>query len=454
MFTKVLIANRGEIALRVARTCRELGIATVAVYSTADRDSTVTAFADESVHIGPPPAGRSYLSAPALVEAVRRTGADAVHPGYGFLSEDPDFAEVCAEEGIVFVGPDWPVLERLGDKASARELMLSAGLPLLPGSGGVCATEAECLRTAARLGLPVIVKAVAGGGGRGMAIARDEASLPAVYRETRATAQSLYGDGRVYVERYLDGARHVEIQVLADRHGNALALGDRDCSVQRRHQKLVEETPAPGLSPATREAMALAAVHGVRTAGLVGAATVEFLVDSDENFYFLEVNARLQVEHPVTEMVTGVDIVEQQLRLAAGEPLTLGEQDVRGRGAAVECRLNAEDPDRDFRATPGTLEVFHLPGGPFTRVDTHCVPGATISPYYDPLLAKIVTWGVDRRAALRRMDRALAEVRIEGPGVSVNTALLRRVLADPDFAAGTYSTALLTEMLTASGSAR
>jgi acetyl-CoA carboxylase biotin carboxylase subunit len=446
VFTKVLIANRGEIALRVARTCRELGVATVAVCSTADRDSAVAEFADETVHIGPSQATRSYLSAPALIEAARRTKADAIHPGYGFLSEDPDFAEICAEEGISFVGPDWPVLERLGDKASARELMFSAGLPLLPGSGGVCASEADCVRTAERLGFPVIVKAVAGGGGRGMTIARTASELPAVFHETRAVALSLYGDGRVYVERYLDGARHVEVQVLCDRYGAGIDLGDRDCSVQRRHQKVIEETPAPGLSDATRSAMARAAVHGVTVAGLVGAATVEFLVDADENYYFLEVNARLQVEHPVTEMVTGVDIVEQQLRLAAGEPLALDAAEVRGRGAAIECRVNAEDPSRDFQATPGRLDVFRMPGGPFTRIDTHCFTGGSVSPFYDPLMAKVITWGPDRPRALDRMARALAEVRIEGPGLCDNTGLLRAVVAEPEFAAGTHTTQLLATM--------
>src|SRR5690606_24410528 len=390
-------------------------------------------YADEAVHIGPAPAGRSYSSAAALIEAARLTKADAIHPGYGFLSEDPDFAEICAEEGIAFIGPAATVLECLGDKAAARELMASAGLPLLPGSPGICATEAECRRSAAQVGYPVIVKAVAGGGGRGMKVARNAAELPGVFRETKAVAQSLYGDGRVYVERYVERARHVEVQVLRDGFGAAVHLGTRDCSVQRRHQKLIEETPAPNLSEATRAAIARAAVNGIHAAGLVGVATVEFLVDDDENFYFLEVNPRLQVEHPVTEMVTGVDLVAQQIRIAAGEPSALRQTDVRIRGAAVECRLNAEDPARDFQATPGRLEVVRMPGGPFTRVDTHCFPGCTVPPFYDSLLAKVVTWGPDRTTALERMRRALLEVRIEGPGVRHNGNLHLEVLSDPTF---------------------
>ncbi|GLZ42019.1 biotin carboxylase N-terminal domain-containing protein [Actinokineospora sp. NBRC 105648] len=446
MFRKVLIANRGEVALRVARTCRELGVASVAVYSTADRGTAVTRFADESVHIGPPAAGRSYLSAPALLEAARRTGADAVHPGYGFLSEDPDFAEACAHEGITFIGPDWPVLARLGDKAAARELMAAAGLPVLPGGSQPCADEADCARTAADTGYPVIVKAIAGGGGRGMAIAHDPAEISVAFRETRATAELLYGDDRVFVERYLPRARHVEVQVLGDRFGAAVHLGDRDCSVQRRHQKLVEETPAPGLCEHTRAAMAEAAVRGVRAAGLVGAATVEFLVDAEQRFYFMEVNARLQVEHPVTEMTTGVDVVECQLRVAAGEPLPITQERVRPRGASVECRINAEDPEQDFRATPGALTEFHLPSGPFVRVDTHFAPGDQVPPFYDPLLAKVVTWGPTRARAIGRMVRALGEVRVAGPGIRHNVDLLTAVLSDPDFLAGTHSTHLLDEL--------
>jgi acetyl-CoA carboxylase biotin carboxylase subunit len=320
--------------------------------------------------------------------------------------------------------------------------MATAQVPMLPGSSGVCVDSQSCLRAARQIGYPVMVKAVAGGGGRGMGIARTEDELAETYRETRATAQSLYGDNRVYLERYLDHARHVEVQVLADGAGRAVALGDRDCSIQRRHQKLIEEAPAPHIPPETRSAMARCAIDGVLAAGLVGAATVEFLVDRDGHYYFLEVNARLQVEHPVTEMVTGVDIVEQQLRLAAGEPL-LPQRAVTVHGAALECRLNAEDPGRDFQPTPGTLDELRLPGGPFTRVDTHCTAGSAIPPFYDPLIGKVFTWGADRGAAIARMRRALSEVRIGGNSLRHNTDLLLELLAVPEFVAGTHSTQLL-----------
>lgn len=448
MFKKVLIANRGEVAVRIARTCRELGIGSAAVYSTADGQSATAGIADEYVHIGPGPAERSYLSASAIIEAARKTGADAIHPGYGFLSEDPDFAEACDAEGFEFVGPAWQVLEQLGDKAAARRLMAECGVAMLPGSSGVCENEQACVRFAAEIGYPVIVKAVAGGGGRAMAIARTGAQLPGVFRDTVATAQALYGDGRVYVERYLDGARHVEIQVLCDRHGAAVVLGDRDCSIQRRHQKLIEEAPAPNLSASTRSAMGRAALDGVLAAGLVGAATVEFLVDRQSNHYFLEVNPRLQVEHPVTEMVTSVDIVEQQLRLAAGEALALRQEDIRALGAAVECRINAEDVRRDFQPMPGRIEQLCLPGGPFTRVDTHYVTGNTVPPFYDPLIAKVITWGSDRPRTISRMKRALSEVRIEGAGLAHNTDLLRDLLDMPEFESGEPSTQLLSTLLT------
>jgi acetyl-CoA carboxylase, biotin carboxylase subunit len=447
VFQKVLIANRGDVALRIARTCRELGIPSVAVYSSADRGAAVTDLAEESVHIGPAPASRSYLSMPALVEAARKVGADAIHPGYGFLSEDPDFAEVCAANGLTFIGPAPAVLQVLGDKAAARALMREAGLPMLPGSLDPVADEADGLRTAERIGYPVIVKAVAGGGGKGMAIAHDPAALATAIRTTSATAQALYADGRVYLEQYLPAARHIEIQVLCDSYGNAIHLGERDCSVQRRHQKLVEETPAAGLAPAVRDAICAAALDGVRAAGLVGAGTVEFLLDGADRFSFMEVNARLQVEHAVTEMVTGIDIVEQQLRLAAGEPLALRQRDVRWSGAAVECRLNAEDPDRDFLPTPGRLELVRLPGGPFTRVDSHAYQGWSATADYDSLLGKVVVWGPDRAAALARCRRALAEVRIEGPGVRHTRDFLLRVLADGDFRAGSHHTGLVDRLL-------
>ena len=446
MFDKILIANRGEIALRVIRTCREMGVRTVAVYSTADRDSTVVRLADEAVQIGPSAPRQSYLCAAAVVEAARMTGAQAIHPGYGFLSEDPDFAEICADNDIVFIGPPPGVIAELSDKAVARELMSAAGLPLLPGSATTVDSAADALSLADRLGLPVIIKAVAGGGGRGMAVVRERADLLPAYQRTRATAQAVFGDSRVYVERYCEQARHIEVQILADGFGNVVHLGERDCSVQRRHQKLVEETPAPGLSRSRMAEVAAAAVRGARAVGYVGAGTFEFLVD-DDGFYFMEINCRIQVEHPVTEMVTGVDIVREQLLVAAGRPLSLSQTDVSTRGVSVECRINAEDPDRDFAPAPGLLTRFAPPAGPFTRVDTHAYPGYRITPYYDSLLAKLVVWGPDREQALDRMRRALAEFDVQGGGVRTTIPLLQRVIDDPVFRAAGHTTGFLEHQL-------
>ncbi|MFI5495803.1 acetyl-CoA carboxylase biotin carboxylase subunit [Actinoplanes sp. NPDC051859] len=446
MFEKVLIANRGEIALRVVRTCQEMGISTVAVHSTADRDSAVVRLADEAVQIGPPAPRQSYLSAAAIIEAAIMTGAQAIHPGYGFLSEDPDFAEICADNGIVFIGPPPDVIAKLGDKAVARELMTEAGLPLLPGSTRTIDSATEALELADRLGFPVIIKAAAGGGGRGMAVVRERADLLPAYQRTRATAQAVFGDSRVYVERYCDRARHVEVQILADNYGNIIHLGERDCSVQRRHQKLIEETPAPGLSRAMMADVADAAVRGARAIGYVGAGTFEFLVD-DQGFYFMEINCRIQVEHPVTEFVTGVDIVREQLRVAAGLPLSVRQADIEPRGVSVECRINAEDPDRDFAPTPGLLTRFAPPAGPFVRVDTHAAPGYRITPYYDSLLAKLVVWGPDREQALDRMRRALAEFEIAGGGVRTTSELLARVIDAKEFRAAEHTTGFLEHWL-------
>ncbi|GAA0525867.1 acetyl-CoA carboxylase biotin carboxylase subunit [Paractinoplanes ferrugineus] len=446
MFSTVLIANRGEIALRIARTCRELGIRTVAVYSTADQDAPVVRFADEAVHIGPAAPRRSYLNAAAIVEAARKTGAEAIHPGYGFLSEDPDFAEICAAEGLTFIGPPPAVLARLGDKARAREVMADAGLPVLPGGNRTVDTVAEAVERASSVGFPLIIKAAAGGGGRGMAVVREPHDLPRIYAEVRATGQAVFGDSRVYLERYLDGARHVEVQVLADSHGGVVHLGERDCSVQRRRQKLVEETPAPGLAPKTAASLHEAAVRGVRATGYVGAGTFEFLVTGDGEFYFMEINCRIQVEHPVTEMVTGVDLIGEQLRVAAGYPLTLTQADVQPRGASIECRVNAEDPRRGFLPTAGTVTTFRAPGGPFTRVDTHLEAGQRVTADYDPMLAKVVVWAQDRRQAIARMQRALSELAVEGPGVQTTVPFLTEVLAHPRFLDGKHTTTLVDEM--------
>jgi acetyl-CoA carboxylase biotin carboxylase subunit len=449
LFGKVLIANRGEIALRVARACRELGIGTVAVYSTVDRDSAVVRYADEAIHIGPGQSKRSYLSMPAIIESALRTGADAIHPGYGFLSENPYFAEVCAANGITFIGPPAEVIARLGDKVAARTLMAQAGVPMLPGSLRPLATVAEAKAVVDEIGLPVIIKAAAGGGGRGMSVVRTEAEFAKAYRETKAAAQALFGDGRVYVERYLDKARHVEIQILADTHGNVIQLGERDCSAQRRHQKLVEESPAPGLPDRVRDAMGRAAVRGARSAGYVGAGTFEFLVDETGSFYFMEVNCRIQVEHPVTEMVTGIDLVQEQIRVAAGERLRIRQQDVALRGAAVECRINVEDPDRGFAPAPGLLDEFVPPGGPFVRVDTHGYPGYRMPADYDSLLAKVVVWAPDRAQALDRMQRALEEFRITGRGVRTTARFLGELLGNPTFRSGRHTTSIVDEVIEA-----
>lgn len=446
MFSTVLVANRGEIALRVARACRELGIRTVAVYSTADRDSAVVRFADEAVHIGPPPAKASYLRVPAIIEAALQTGAQAIHPGYGFLSEDPDFAEICEAQGIVFIGPPAEVMQKLGDKAAARTLMAQAGLPVLPGSIGALTSPAEAKELAGQVGYPVILKAIAGGGGRGMAVVRSADDLRLAYHETRAHARAVFGDERLYLERFVEDARHIEVQVLCDRHGAAVHLGERDCSVQRRHQKLIEESPAPGLPQELREAMWAAAVRGASAVGFVGAGTFEFVLTPDHEFYLMEINCRLQVEHPVTELVTGIDIVREQITIAAGLPLSFRQSEVVSRGVAVECRVNAEDPDQDFAPAPGLLAEFVPPGGPFVRVDTHAYPGWVVGPDYDSLLAKTAVWAPDREQALARMDRALSEFRVNGPGVRTTLGFLRRTVAHPLFQTARHTTGMVGAM--------
>ncbi|WP_329109782.1 acetyl-CoA carboxylase biotin carboxylase subunit [Micromonospora sp. NBC_01699] len=451
MFEKLLIANRGEIALRVARACRELGIRTVAVHSTADRDSAVVRYADESVCIGPAASRHSYLNAAAIIEAARQTGAEAIHPGYGFLSEDPDFAEICADNGLVFVGPRPEVMAALGDKSRARALMRDAGLPLLPGSVETLATVGEARAVADEIGYPVIIKVAAGGGGRGMTVVWSGADFARAYAHTRTVARAVFSDDRVYVERYLPQARHVEVQVLCDGHGGGVHLGTRDCSVQRRHQKLVEEGPAPALSVATLEAIAAAGLHGALSVGYSGAGTVEFLVDEAERFHFMEINCRIQVEHPVTEMISGIDLVHEQLYVASGVPLRVRQDEVQLRGVAIECRVNVENPDRDFLPTPGRLDRFQPPAGPFTRVDTHGWPGYVVGPHYDSLLAKVVVWAPERALALDRMERALDEFDIAGPGVHTTIPFIRRVLDDARFRKGRYSTDLVDRLLRDAG---
>jgi acetyl-CoA carboxylase biotin carboxylase subunit len=447
MFDTILIANRGEIAVRVLRACRELGIRTVAVYSTVDKDSSVVRMADKAVQIGPAPAKQSYLNAAAVIEAAKQTGAQAVHPGYGFLSEDADFAEIVESNGLTFIGPSAEVMARLADKTSARAAMTEAGLPLLPGSVEPLADPESAKQLADDIGYPVIIKAAAGGGGRGMGIVHEPTDFARTYQQTKATALQLFGDGRVYVERYLASARHVEIQVLADKHGNAIYLGERDCSVQRRHQKLVEEAPAPGLPADLTKRMGEAAVRGVLATGYVGAGTFEFLVDTENDFYFMEVNCRIQVEHPVTEMVTHTDLIAEQLRVASGERLSITQDDVRVTGAAIECRVNVEDPKRDFAPAPGLLETFVPPGGPFVRVDTHGFTGYKVPAAYDSLLAKVIVWAPDRTQAIARMRRALAEFDVDGPGVHTTREFLDQVLSDQEFAEGKHDTGLVARLL-------
>src|ERR671910_423083 len=412
MFEKVLIANRGEIALRVARACRELGIKCVAVFSTADAESAVVKFADEAVQIGPPAVGRSYLHIPSIIGAAMKTGADAIHPGYGFLSEDPYFAEICSDEGITFIGPRPEVMEKVGDKATARQLMSAAGLPLLPGTVEPVNTLDEAHDISRDIGYPVIIKAVAGGGGRGMSVVTREEDLANLYQSTRATAQAVFKDSAVYIERYLETSRHTEIQLVCDSHGNGVYFGERDCSVQRRHQKLIEEAPSIHLTEEKRREVGEAAVRGALSVGYTGAGTMEFLLDDDGNLRFMEMNARIQVEHPVSEMITSIDLIQEQIRVAAGEPLSVSQDDVILRGHAIECRINAEDPEKDFAPAAGRLDLYVPPGGPGTRVDSHCYPGWAIAPYYDSLIAKLIVWAPDRPAAIERMQRALSEFQI------------------------------------------
>ncbi len=447
MFEKVLIANRGEIALRVARACRELGIASVAVYSTADAESAVVNFADEAVHVGPPHPGKSYLHIPNLIGAAQKTGADAVHPGYGFLSEDPFFAEICANNGMTFIGPRPEVMEKVGDKAIARDLMQKAGLPLLPGTIEPVQTIDEAREIASSIGFPVIIKAVAGGGGRGMNVVRREEDLARLYQTTRATAQAVFKDSAVYIERYLEAPRHTEVQLVCDGHGNGVYFFERDCSVQRRHQKLIEEAPSVHLSDAQRRDIGERAVAGALSVGYTGAGTMEFLLDYDGNLSFMEMNARIQVEHPVSEMITGVDLIQEQIRVAAGERLSVAQEDLSVHGHAMECRVNAEDPDRDFAPAAGKLDVYVPPGGPWTRVDSHCYPGWSIAPFYDSLIAKLIVWAPSRPEALERMDRALSEFRVEGRGVKTTIPFHRRVFADERFRAGDVSTDFVEEFL-------
>ena len=440
MLKRVLIANRGEIALRVLRACRELEIETVAAYSEADAEALHVQLATESVCIGPARAADSYLNQDALLTAALATGCDGIHPGYGFLSENADFSDACAKAGLTFIGPSGEAIRKAGSKSAARDLMKAAGVPVTPGSDGPVSSVEEALAAAEAVGWPVLLKASAGGGGRGIRRCDGPDELPAACAEAKAEAAACFGNDEMYLEKLVLNPRHVEVQILADRQGHTIHLGDRDCSVQRRNQKLMEEAPAPGLSPALRRAMGEAAVRAAEAVGYEGAGTVEFLVDG-ENFYFMEMNTRIQVEHGVTELVTGVDLVRQQLRIASGLPLDMGQEDVSIRGCAMECRVNAEDPHGDFRPCPGKVEFLHFPGGAGVRVDSCLYNGCTMSPYYDSLAAKVLAHGATRLEAIRKLRRCLEEFTLEG--FPTNAELSYEILFHPVFVRGRCTTGFL-----------
>jgi acetyl-CoA carboxylase biotin carboxylase subunit len=441
MFKKVLIANRGEIALRVIRACRELGVQTVAVYSEADRESLHVRFADDDVCIGPPPSRNSYLRIPNIIAAAEITGADAIHPGYGFLAENAEFADTCKASNITFIGPNGDQIRQMGDKATARRLAVEASVPTVPGSPGTIEDVDAALGFANEIGFPVIIKATAGGGGKGMRIAQNAEVFPQLFGLAQNEALAAFGNGAVYVEKYLEHPRHVEIQVMGDLHGKVVHMGERDCSVQRRHQKLIEESPSPALDDVLRARMGQAAVALASNIGYSGAGTIEFLLDTDGSFYFMEMNTRIQVEHPVTEMVTSFDIVKEQIRVAAGEPGSFQGDGRRLRGHAIECRINAEDPYRNFQPSPGLITAYHPPGGPGVRLDTHVYAGYTVPPYYDSLLAKVIVHGNTREEALSRMGQALDSFILEG--VTTTIPFLARVIRHPDFISGKIDTRFL-----------
>jgi acetyl-CoA carboxylase biotin carboxylase subunit len=445
MFEKVLIANRGEIAVRIVRACHELGLRTVVAYSEADHNSLAVRLADEAVCIGPAQASRSYLNAPALISAAMISGCDAIHPGYGFLSENPYFAEIVEQCRLTFIGPEPHTIATMGDKAAARTAMRAAGLPVMPGSEQTLTTVDEARELAHAVGYPVLLKAAAGGGGRGMRVVQDETELPRAFAMAKAEAEAAFGNGALYLEKFLPVARHIEIQLLGDQYGNIVHLGERECSLQRRHQKLLEESPSPVVDDALRARMGEAAVAGAKAIGYRNAGTMEFLLDPDGNFYFIEMNTRIQVEHPITEYVNSIDLVKWQLRIAAGERLTLQQAAVRMAGHAIECRINAEDAERDWMPQVGTVDLFLPPGGPGVRVDSHMYSGYAIPSHYDSLLAKIIVWGADRAEAIARMRRALSECVISG--VTTTIPFHQALLEDECFRRGEVSTRYLSDFI-------
>lgn len=444
MFNKILIANRGEIAVRIIRTCRELGIKTVAVYSEADRESLHVKLADETICIGGHQPAQSYLNISNIITAAQTRGAEAIHPGYGFLAENPSFAKVCEEQGIKFIGPSARAIITMGSKATARSLMAEAGVPVVPGTSGLISGEQDIERSAEEIGYPVMIKASAGGGGRGMRLAMDSGQLENAIQMARQEAEAAFGDGSLYLEKYVMQPRHVEFQILADEHGNVVHLGERDCTLQRRHQKLVEETPCPALTPELRAKMGADAVQAAQAANYAGAGTVEFLLDKDGNYYFIEMNTRIQVEHPVTELVTGIDLVAETIKVAAGEELGYRQDDIVQQGTAIECRINAEDPENDFCPCPGLISNYIPPGGMGVRVDSGVYPGCKISPYYDSLIAKLIIWGRSRQEAILRMERALSEFQIDG--IKTTIPFLQYLMGDEDFRCGTVDTSFVNSL--------
>lgn len=445
MFQKVLIANRGEIALRIIRACHELGVSTVAVYSEADRESLHVRFADEDVCIGKAPAAESYLNIPRIIAAAEVTGAEAIHPGYGFLAENAEFSEICARSDLVFIGPTPDQIRAMGDKATARRTMTDVGVPTVPGSEGVVDDPDEAISVADDIGFPIMIKASAGGGGKGMRIAEDRDSFLKMVTAARNEAEAAFGDPGVYLERCILKPRHVEFQVFGDRHDRIIHLGERECSIQRRHQKLIEEAPSPAMTPELRAEMGDAAVKAARAIDYVGAGTVEFLLDSDGSFYFMEMNTRIQVEHPVTEVTTGIDLLKEQIRVAAGEPLDVPEGPVAHRGHAIEFRINAEDPDRNFAPGPGTVDTFHPPGGPGVRLDTHVYQGYRVPPHYDSLLAKLIVSANTRAETIVRARHVLDHFIIEG--VPTTIPFLRRIVDDPAFVEGDVDTGFVARLM-------
>ena len=447
MFNKVLIANRGEIALRIIRACKEMGIKTVAVYSQADADSLHVRNADTAICIGPAAPGASYLLIDRILSVAAICDVDAIHPGYGFLAENAYFAEACRKHKITFIGPTPEAMRALGDKNTARDTMKRAGVPTTPGSDGLILSESDALKTAHTLGYPVIIKASAGGGGRGMRIAHTDASLIQSYHAAKSEAEIAFGDGALYMEKYLVNPRHIEFQIIADNYGNVVHLGERDCSIQRRQQKLLEESPSPSLNPKLRERMGAAAVKAAKAANYSNVGTIEFLLTDKEEFYFMEMNTRVQVEHPVTEQVTGVDIIKEQIRVAAGEKLSFRQKDIKVTGHAIECRINAENPARNFAPCPGVVSLFIPAGGPGVRVDTHVYTGYRIPPYYDSMIAKLIVVGADRQQALARCRRALDEFVVEG--VSTTIPFTKLIMSNKDFIAGHYDTGFIERMMQA-----